>query len=92
MHVMPDFSAQPLNTNEEKQKWLRYYDMSAPLVCLSVFHSYDPGLSLRMEHTHCFSEHGEGGHYHFDVTPDEVEYEGYFQVAKVLYRIDRPPS
>lgn len=92
MHVMPDFASQPLRTNEAKQEWLRYYDMSAPLVCLSVFHSHDPGLSLRMEHTHCFSEHGDGGHYHCDITPTTVEYEGYFQVAKALYRIDRPPS
>lgn len=66
--------------------------MDAPLVCLSVFHSFDPGLSLRMEHTHCFSKHSQGGHYHDDVTPDVVEYEAYFNVAKAIYRIDRPES
>jgi hypothetical protein len=90
LHVMPDFSKTPLNTTEEKLSWLRFYDMSAPLVCLSVLHSHDPGMALRMEHTHCFSRHGEGGHYHFDTTPEEVEYEGYFNLAEVLYRIDRP--
>lgn len=90
LHVMPDFSKTPLNTTEEKLNWLRFYDMSAPLVCLSVFHSRDPGMGLRIEHTHCFSRHGEGGHYHFDTTPEEVEYEGYFNLAEVLYRIDRP--
>jgi hypothetical protein len=90
LHVMPDFSPTPLETRDQVDGWLRYFDMSAPLVCLSVFHSHDPGLDLRMEHTHCFSDHDEGGHYHGDVTPDEVEYEAYFNVARAIYRIDRP--
>ncbi|KAF2671023.1 DUF1907-domain-containing protein [Microthyrium microscopicum] len=89
LHVMPDFSTTPLNTGEQVEKWLKFYDVDPPLVCLSVFHSCDPGLDLRMEHTHCFSDHG-GGHYHWDVTPEEVQYEAYFNVAEVLYRIDRP--
>lgn len=86
---MPDFSKTPLKTKEEVNEWLRYFDMAASLACLSVFHSYDPGLDLQMEHTHCFSDHNEGGHCHEDTTPDEVEYEAYFNVASVLYRIDR---
>lgn len=90
LHVMPDFSPTPLITDEQKQKWLRFYDMEAPLVCLSVLHSHDPGLDLRIEHTHCFSDHGEGGHYHYDTTPENVQYEAWFNVAEVLYRIDRP--
>lgn len=90
LHVMPDFSTTPLATDEDTKKWLRFYDTPAPLVCLSVFHSYDPGLALRMEHTHCFSDHGEGGHYHGDTTPAEVEYEAYFNTARLLYRIDQP--
>lgn len=43
-----------------------------------------------MEHTHCFSHHGEGGHYYIDTTPDTVEYLGYFMPAEFVYRIDRP--
>jgi hypothetical protein len=31
-----------------------------------------------------------GGHYHGDLDGEEVEYEGYFNVAKTLYRIQRP--
>ena len=92
LHVMPDFSKSPLQTNQDVNQWLQYFDMSSPLVCLSVFHSHDPGLDLRMEHTHCFSNHNEGGHYHDDITPDEVEYEAYFNVARTLYRIDRSIS
>ena len=48
------------------------------------------GLKLRMEHFHCFSDHGHGGHYHYDVTPDDVSYLGYFNVGDVLYRVDEP--
>ncbi|XP_072099124.1 ester hydrolase C11orf54 homolog isoform X2 [Mobula birostris] len=48
------------------------------------------GFDLRVEHTHCFSHHGEGGHYHSDTTPETVEYLGYFLPADFLYRIDRP--
>lgn len=90
LHVMPHFSKEPLETGKELNSWLKYYEMRAPLVCLTTFHSSDPGLGLRMEHTHCFSEHGEGGHYHFDTTPDEVEYVAYLNTAKILYRIDQP--
>jgi hypothetical protein len=90
LHVMPDFSPTPLITDEQKQNWLKFYEMDSPLVCLSVLHSHDPGLDLRIEHTHCFSDHGEGGHYHYDTTPEEVQYEAWFNVAEVLYRIDRP--
>ncbi|KAH8601753.1 hypothetical protein B0O99DRAFT_588937 [Bisporella sp. PMI_857] len=94
MHVMPDFRREPLE-DKDVPRWLKFFDMDAPLVCLSIFHSYDPGLDLRMEHTHCFSlqEKGraaQGGHYHGDTTPDEVEYEAYFNTAKMLFRVDQP--
>ncbi|XP_059042493.1 ester hydrolase C11orf54 homolog isoform X2 [Mustela lutreola] len=90
-HIMPaEFSSCPLNSDEEVNKWLRFYEMKAPLVCLPVFVSRDPGFDLRLEHTHCFSHHGEGGHYHYDTTPDTVEYLGYFLPAEFLYRIDQP--
>jgi len=95
LHVMPDFSDKPLPDRTDVEGWLRYFDMQAPLICLSVFHSGDDqGLRLRMEHTHCFSVDGggRGGHYHYDLdeTREEVEYEAWFNVAEVLYRIDQP--
>ena len=46
------------------------------------------GLKLRMQHFHCFSDHGEGGHFHFDTTPEEAEYVGYFNVPEYMYRVD----
>jgi len=89
MHVMPDFPAQQMANEKEVNEWLKYFEMTAPIVCASVFHSHDPGYSLRMEHTHCFSDHGDSGHYHYDTTPDDVEYEGYFVHAETIYRIDQ---
>ncbi|XP_045673985.1 ester hydrolase C11orf54 homolog isoform X2 [Phyllostomus hastatus] len=86
----PEFSSCPLNSEEELNKWLHFYEMKAPLICLPVFVSKDPGFDLRLEHTHFFSHHGEGGHYHYDTTPETVEYLGYFLPAEFLYRIDQP--
>lgn len=92
-HVMPDFPDKPFKTAKELNAWLTYHTFDAPIVCLSVFHSADPGkaMGLRMEHTHCFSANGEnkGGHYHHDEGGD-VEYEAYFNTAKAIYRIDKP--
>lgn len=90
-HIMPpEFSSCPLDSEEAVNKWLNFFEMEAPLVCLPVFVSRDPGFDLRLEHTHFFSHHGEGGHYHYDTTPDTVEYHGYFSPARQLYRIDQP--
>ncbi|XGW06888.1 hypothetical protein V3C99_016866 [Haemonchus contortus] len=89
LHVMPDFPGCNFSSREELEKqWLRFFTMKAPLVCASVFHSYDPGHKLRMEHTHCYSSHGDAGHYHYDTTPDTVVYEGYFTAAEKIYRFD----
>ncbi|XP_056267449.1 ester hydrolase C11orf54 homolog isoform X2 [Pseudoliparis swirei] len=91
IHIMPrEFPAYPLNSVHDIEGWMQPYEVSAPLVCLSVLVSRDPGLDLRVEHTHCFSHHGEGGHYDTDTTPDSVEYLGYFLPAEFVFRIDRP--
>ncbi|XP_034088895.1 ester hydrolase C11orf54 homolog isoform X2 [Gymnodraco acuticeps] len=91
IHIMPrEFSACPLDTNDDVNNWLKHFEVCAPLICQSVLVSRDPGLDLRVEHTHCFSHHGEGGHYYIDSTPDSVEYLGYFMPAEFVYRIDRP--
>ncbi|KAI1285889.1 Ester hydrolase C11orf54 -like protein [Halotydeus destructor] len=90
IHVMPDFSKTPLTSDDDVNNWLKFFECEAPLVCLSTLHSTESGLDLRMEHTHCFSNHGQGGHYHYDTTPDEIEYEAYYNVAETLHRIDRP--
>jgi len=89
-HVMPDFVDKDM-TAEECGRWLKYFESHAPLTCLSTFVTDDlHNNNLRLEHTHFFSDHGEGGHYHYDITPETVEYEGYFVPCKSLYRIGRP--
>ncbi|KAB1282634.1 Ester hydrolase C11orf54-like protein [Camelus dromedarius] len=90
-HIMPaEFSSCSLNSDEEVNKWLHFHEMKAPLVCLPVSVSRDPGFDLQLKHTHCFSYHGGGGHYHYDTTPDTVEYLEYFLPAEFLYHIEQP--
>ncbi|KAI6190680.1 Ester hydrolase C11orf54-like protein [Aphelenchoides bicaudatus] len=89
-HVMPDFPAKDFFSRDELQnEWLQFFEMKSPAVCASVFHTTDPDLDLRLEHTHFFSKHGDSGHYHYDTSPDTVNYTGYFRPAEVLYRIDQ---
>ena len=58
---------------------------------MATFISKDPGLDLRVEHTHGYSKvNGTGGHYHHDIDPDNVSYIGYFSPADFVYRIDAP--
>lgn len=93
LHVMPKHWPEEPSNDEIIDKWLQFYNIKKhPLVCLSVFHSHDPGYNLRMEHTHCFNleTQAEAGHYHYDVTPDTIEYEGYFNIAERVYRLDGP--
>ncbi|CAG8918959.1 unnamed protein product [Penicillium salamii] len=90
LHVMTDFITSSCPGPEHE--WFRYYETDAPIVCLTAFHSVDIlDWNLRMEHTHCFSENGAGGHYHYDTTPEEVEYEAWLNSAKAVYRVDQPP-
>lgn len=37
---MPDFSKVPLENDEQVNEWLNFYNMPAPLICLSVFVRY----------------------------------------------------
>ena len=55
-HVMPDFSPCPINNTEDVNNWLQFYQVSAPLTVLSVLVSQDPGLDLRVEHSHGWGE------------------------------------
>lgn len=50
------------------------------------------GLDLRPQHFHLFSDHGVGGHYHYDTEPTTIKYTAYLKVAKNLIKIDHPRS
>ena len=91
IHVMDDFSLTPINTDEELNSWLTWHNMTAPLIGLGTFVTQsEDNLDLRrLEHFHMKSNYNQGGHYHYDTTPDIVEYEGYFVVAERIIRIDK---
>lgn len=89
-HVMSPFSETPINTDEEVNTWLNFFDMSATLIAVGTLVTNECDLDLRLQHFHSFSRHGEGGHYHIDTTPDTVEYEGYFNLGEKIVRVDKP--
>ncbi|EDX08762.1 GD13492 [Drosophila simulans] len=89
-HVMRDFSKTPIHTQEQIQNWLKFYEMPAQLNAVGTLVTKDMGLDLRLQHFHSFSFANWGGHYHYDTTPDTVEYEAYLNVAERVIRVDRP--
>ncbi|KAK8724016.1 hypothetical protein OTU49_011400 [Cherax quadricarinatus] len=88
-HVMPDFSSSPISCEDELNQWLRFFELPSPMVFLSTLVSRDPGMDLRLEHSHGYGKE-YGGHYHYDTTPETVEYQGFYNVAEFMYRVDRP--
>lgn len=89
-HVMPDFADAPLRSEEELNRWLTFFKMPSPLIALGTLITDDLGLDLRVQHFHSFSKSNWGGHYHYDTTPDIVEYEAYFNVGEAIVRVDKP--
>jgi hypothetical protein len=88
-HVMPDFLHEDLTTKQQVDQWLNFYDMHSPLNCLSVLLTEDiNNVGFRLEHSHFFSDHGQAGHYHFDITPKEIHYRGYFIVCNEAILVD----
>ncbi|CAD5111004.1 unnamed protein product [Dimorphilus gyrociliatus] len=89
IHCMPDFCKEPIESNEDVNNWLDFYEIPAPFTAVGWLISDDPDMDIRVEHFHGLAE-DTAGHYHYDVTPDEVVYRCYFSIPKYLYRIDRP--
>lgn len=89
-HVMDQFSEVPLHTEDDLNNWLTFHEMPAPLIAVGTLVTAEADLDLRLQHFHSFSKHGHGGHYHYDTTPETVEYEGYFNVGSRIVRIDKP--
>ncbi|MGH1539818.1 MAG: DUF1907 domain-containing protein [Arenicella sp.] len=100
-HVMPNYACIEdgyYDTAQEKvvRDFLQFYDHMGPdLLCFTTLWTGDPSdgddLNLRTsgEHTHFYhtdDEAQQGGHYHGDVTPDDVHYVGYFNLAESICR------
>jgi len=89
-HVMRDFSKTPIHTEDELNTWLKFYDMPGTLIALGTLITAEADLDLRLQHFHSFSKSNWGGHYHYDTTPDTIEYEAYFNVGERIVRVDKP--
>jgi len=100
-HVQPDYKDIKHEYYDPKlmkcvKDFLQFYEPVGPeLQCYSVLWTGDPtggNLNLREsgEHTHfhSYNHDRDAGHYHFDVTPDEIEYEGYFNIATEVHRVN----
>lgn len=99
-HVMPNYDCIDFvyyDTTQEKvvRDFLQFYDHMGPdLVGFSTLWTGDPtgdNLNLRTsgEHTHFYhrdDDAQQGGHYHGDITPEEIHYVGYFNLAESIYR------
>lgn len=89
VHVMDDFSKSPIYTTQELNNWLTFHEVQSPLIALGNFVSQETDFKLRLQHFHSYSRHNHGGHYHYDTTPDIVEYEGYFNVVDRIIIVDK---
>ena len=100
-HVQPDYDDIKYEYYDPKlmkctKDFLQFYEPVGPsLQCYSVLWTGDPtdgNLNLREsgEHTHFHSYNNASvaGHYHFDVTPDDIEYECYFNLAHEVFRVN----
>ena len=100
-HVQPDYKDIKHEYYDPKQMkcvkdFLQFYEPVGPeLQGYCVLWTGDPtggDLNLREsgEHTHfhSYTKENIAGHYHFDVTPEEIEYEGYFNTAAEVHRVN----
>jgi len=99
-HVMPNYACLPsgyYDVVEERvvKDFLQFYDYMGPdLLAFCALWTGDPthgDLHLRDsgEHTHFYNTNDglqQAGHYHGDVTPDEIHYIGYFSPAERIIR------
>jgi len=100
-HVQPDYADIKHEYYDSKlmkcvKDFLQFYQpIGSELQCYSVLWTGDPtggSMNLResSEHTHfhSYKNKQEAGHYHCDVTPDEIKYECYFNTADEIYRVN----
>ncbi|TGZ61497.1 hypothetical protein CRM22_007960 [Opisthorchis felineus] len=91
-HVLPEFCAEPLDTQEKLKQWLKFFEMEAPVVAVGTALSHDPQKwKIRLEHFHCFNkDRTKSGHCHFDCDGPTASYTAYLVPGKRLLRVDPP--
>jgi len=100
-HVQPDYADIKHEYYDAKlmkcvKDFLQFYQpVGSELQCYSVLWTGDPtggSMNLRdsSEHTHfhSYKNKQDAGHYHGDVTPNEIEYECYFNSSEEIYRVN----
>ena len=99
-HVMPNYDClidgyYDSNKEQVVKDFLQFYEHMGPdLLFFTALWTGDPSggdLNLRAsgEHTHFYHRDDaaqQAGHYHGDVTPEEVHYRGYFNLADQMVR------
>lgn len=99
-HVMPNYDClvdgyYDVSQEQVVKDFLQFYDHMGPgLLFFTALWTGDPtgdDLNLRAsgEHTHFYhpdTSIQQAGHYHGDVTPDDVHYRGYFKLADRIIR------
>mmetsp|Transcript_6618 Transcript_6618/g.13115 ORF Transcript_6618/g.13115 Transcript_6618/m.13115 type:complete len:357 (-) Transcript_6618:154-1224(-) len=93
VHVMADTAGRVFTDSSQVQEYLKMFTIGPDLTCATIMISKQPSgttKKVRLEHTHLFnSACTEGGHYHGDVTPQEVEYVAYLVPTEELLLIDK---
>jgi len=87
--VKPSLTKIPLNSGKELGKLVHFIELSPPSVGVGCIVSHDPGLNLRLQHFHLYTDRDQGGHYHNDTEPNTIKYTGYFGVSKQFTKIDK---
>lgn len=99
-HVMPNYDClvdgyYDVSSEQVVKDFLQFYEHMGPgLLFFTTLWTGDPtggDLNLRVsgEHTHFYHPDAsvqQAGHYHGDVTPDDVHYRGYFNTADKIVR------
>ncbi|NP_001232953.1 uncharacterized protein LOC100572956 [Acyrthosiphon pisum] len=89
VHVIkPSLTKIPIKSEKELGNLLHFIELSPPLVGVGCIVSHDPGLNLRLQHFHLYTDHNQGGHYYNDTEPETIKYTGYFGVSKQFTKID----
>ncbi|XP_025193709.1 ester hydrolase C11orf54 homolog [Melanaphis sacchari] len=89
VHVIkPSFMKKPSKSEKELENLVHFIELSPPLAGVGCIVSHNPGLNLRFQHFHLYSDHNQGGHYHNDTEPNTIKYTGYFGVSKQFTKID----
>eukprot|EP01083_Nonionella_stella_P276408 939185_1 len=93
-HISPDFVQVDYNNKEAIEKTYKYYEFGPNLMMFTTFLTDDPSengkLHLTLQSTNCYSLNphcNEGGVFVESATDDIIEYEGYFNFAKYIYRV-----